>query len=171
MPSRKKAASAEAYRPVIAAAARETLARWLAEGHTKDARGINVGQCRYGNCEDFAKEVVGSLDDAPEDVQEVDVAMFTCPEDNDFFEGAPFDRELLKRYWPAVQPPEGLTWDDLDELSAAAGFSPGTHIWVTDGKYHYDSECPEGTENFLELPFFQRVIASWVEERDSAPVP
>jgi len=161
MPSRKKAAAIEAYRPAIAAAAGETLGRWLAEGHTKDARGINVGECRYGNCEDFAKEVIESLGDAPDGVQEVDVAMFTLPEDGDLFEGAPFDRKLLRKHWPAVVPPEGLSWDDLNQLSEAAGFSPGTHIWVTDGKYHYDSECPDGTENFFELPFFKRVIASW----------
>lgn len=161
----------DAHRPAIAAAARETLARWLAEGHTKDARGINVGECMHGNCEDFAKEVINALGEVPEDVREVDVAMFTRPGDDDLFEGAPFDRKMLRKHWPAVIPPEGLTWDDMDELSEAAGFSPGTHIWVTDGKYHYDSECTEGTENFFELLFFQRVIASWIEEREPAPNP
>jgi hypothetical protein len=32
----------------------------------------------------------------------------------------------------------------------------GYHVWMTDGQKHYDAECPEGVENPLGLPFFQR---------------
>ncbi|MGO4695582.1 hypothetical protein AB4Z50_15020 [Paenibacillus sp. 2TAB26] len=31
------------------------------------------------------------------------------------------------------------------------------HVWLYDGKYHYDSECLDGVINPLELPFFQRL--------------
>ncbi|MCM3443948.1 MULTISPECIES: hypothetical protein [Metabacillus] len=31
------------------------------------------------------------------------------------------------------------------------------HVWLFDGKYHYDSECLDGVINPLELPFFQRL--------------
>lgn len=32
---------------------------------------------------------------------------------------------------------------------------PG-HIWLTDGKLHYDSECLEGTKYWKDLPIFKR---------------
>lgn len=41
---------------------------------------------------------------------------------------------------------------------AEGGFDsplPG-HIWLFDGKYHYDSETPAGVENWLDLPIFKR---------------
>jgi hypothetical protein len=75
--------------------------------------------------------------------------------------GAPFDREIIAAHWPKIAPPAGLSWDDMDRLSVDAGLCSGTHVWmVLDGR-HYDCECPDGVENPFELPFFQRVIASW----------
>lgn len=32
------------------------------------------------------------------------------------------------------------------------------HVWITDGEFHYDAECPEGVKTWKELPFFQRTL-------------
>ena len=37
---------------------------------------------------------------------------------------------------------------------------PG-HIWIYDGKRHYDSECLDGVEEWKNLPFFVRAIKRW----------
>lgn len=30
------------------------------------------------------------------------------------------------------------------------------HVWVTDGSRHYDAECPEGVDDWGEMPYFSR---------------
>jgi len=154
----------------VTSAIQGTLAEWLARGLAKDAAEINRGEARGGCCDDFANVALQGIDGL-EGVQVVDVAMFMRPDPDELFEGNPFDRKLLKAHWPRVQPPEDLDWKDMNRLSRDAGFNTGTHVWITDGARHYDAECPEGTENFFALPFFQRVIASWVEERDMGAGP
>lgn len=139
--------------------------RYLEEGAADSLKDINAGLC-----DDFAGSVVEALGgERAARIGSVSVASFqVIMEDGDYDDGRPFDRALLGAYWPHVQPPTGLTWGDLDELSADASFGDGTHVWLTDDEYHYDAECAEGVHNFLELPFFQRVIANWRAERSAA---
>lgn len=33
---------------------------------------------------------------------------------------------------------------------------PG-HVWIVCGNKHYDAECPEGVENWQDLPIFKRL--------------
>jgi hypothetical protein len=149
----------------ISVAARATLARWLACDRAVDPAQINSGEARGGCCADFARDLCNALGTAAESlgVQDVGVDSFLVA-DEDETEGRPFDRRLLKKYWPGVQPPAGLTWDDIDDVSSLASFCGGTHVWVTADGRHYDSECVDGVSNFFELPFFQRVIPSAMTE-------
>jgi hypothetical protein len=41
----------------------------------------------------------------------------------------------------------------LDDVSEPA------HIWVTDGKKHYDVEVPEGVNDWKNLPVFERTLS------------
>lgn len=61
-----------------------------------------------------------------------------------------WDSELLIEHWQNVKPLNGLSWNELNDIVF------GYHVWITDGKKHYDAECPEGVANFFELPIFKR---------------
>lgn len=32
------------------------------------------------------------------------------------------------------------------------------HMWITDGEFHYDPECPDGVSSWKDLPFFKRTL-------------
>jgi hypothetical protein len=157
----------------LALAIRATLQEWLDGGLARDATQVNSGAARGGCCSDFAAAVIGHLGGALAveslGIETLGIDSFQVPDEDDLA-GRPLDRELLECHWPKVIPPEGLGWDDLDRLAEDAGFSGGTHTWLCLNGRHYDSETPEGVENFLALPFFQRLIASWsAERRPSSP--
>lgn len=148
----------------------EVMHEWLTNDSAWSAQEINSGGARGGNCADFAKDVLARLAKTPyaEKVWDVDLANFQAPEEG-VEEGRPLDRSLLAEHWPAVKPTQGLTWKDLDRLSQDAGWSSGIHVWLVHGDRHYDAECPQGTENFLELPFFERVISEWKRACQAQP--
>lgn len=138
----------------------------VSEGLAADAEAINAGLCG-----DFASEVVALFPEwtgqPREALTDLDVACFIEVDPDTGFSydnGGPFDREMLAAHWPGVVPPDGMDWDDLDRLSADAGFDACTHVFLySDGRF-YDAEAPEGVASFFDLPFFQRVIRSWQEE-------
>jgi len=148
---------------------RQVREEYLSKGLAQSFQIINSGLC-----DDFASDVCmrvpGGLHNT--EVSNLSVANFQSIDESDDDSGRPFDRKLLRKHWPAVIPPSGLTWNELDALSADAGFDNGTHVWISFGDMHFDAECPDGVHNFFELPFFQRVIADWMAERNQpATVP
>lgn len=171
---------------------RELREQWLTQGDAESYEEINSGAARGGTCNTFAQQVLDAIrghEDLLEasdvelanfqvhkdflEASDIELANFQVEEPDGLYEteGRPLDRELLKTHWPQVQPTQGLSWDDLEQLADDAGWSSGTHVWVVHQKRHYDCECPEGVANFLELPFFQRAIASWKLDREAAPAP
>jgi hypothetical protein len=132
----------------------------LSSGQYATAAAINSGYCT-----DFADDVFERFGrDAHDCLDQLGIDNFMKPAADDVFNnGYPMDRELLLAYWPEVVPTQGMSWEDLDRLSADADFGAGTHVWIHLGKKFYDAEAPEGVDNFFELPFFQRVISSWIE--------
>lgn len=71
-----------------------------------------------------------------------------------------FDWELLKSHWPREYERNYKNPDCALEVYKGA-----CHVWVyLDGK-HYDSEAPEGVDNFFELPFFRRYEVQYLRER------
>lgn len=149
---------------------REVRERMLQEGLVKTLPEINSGLC-----EDFALDVAslfsertGLPQDTLTDFEVVNFIKIDPVTGFAYDAGGPFDRELLAEHWPGVRPPDGLDWDDLDRLSADAGFSAGTHVFMfAEGRF-YDAEAPEGVESFFDLPFFMRVVESW-QAREGAP--
>lgn len=139
---------------------------YLSTSLAQSLQGINCGLCG-----DFATDVLLKLPSGlhSKEATHLSVASFQAVDESDddgpYYSGRPFDRMMLRKHWPAVAPPTGLTWDDLDALSEDAGFDNGTHVWISAGGLHFDAECPAGTPNFFELPFFQRVIAGWLAEK------
>lgn len=130
---------------------------YVQTGRARSFQGINRGLCG-----DFASDVIESFGGSlTSRLHDVSPASFQTVVKDDFGDGRPFDRKLLRRFWPKVIPPLGMTWNNLDQLSEEAGFGNGTHVWLTDERLHYDAEYPQGVENFLDLPFFRRVINSW----------
>lgn len=144
---------------------REARSEWLADTDLS-AADINSGNHPRGCCSDFVSDVYGRFGGPiiayGLGLSEVGIDAFMTGEDGDNLR---FDRDLLSRHWPNVMLPDGLTWDDMDRLAEDAGFNGGTHEWIVFESRHYDAECPDGVDNFLELPFFKRVIASWLAER------
>jgi hypothetical protein len=133
----------------------------VSTGRYASFQAINAGYCT-----DFCNDVTDRLG-VPADAHEpfevgIDNLM-ECEDD----EPTVMDRALLAAHWPKIQPPEGLTWDEVDQLASDAGFSAGTHVWLCLDGRHYDAEAPEGVDNPFDLPFFQRVVGSWLEERPS----
>ncbi len=153
----------------LAAAMRQAMADLVASGMYVSARDVNAGYCG-----DFSDDVFAILHaqgmDAREGPDQVDVAMLMAPED-DGDEPIRMDRGLLATHWPMIVPPEGLDWDDVDAMAAHFSFSPGTHVWtVLDGR-HYDAEVPDGVDNMFDMPFFQRLTATWQAERTMTMAP
>jgi hypothetical protein len=70
-----------------------------------------------------------------------------------------FDREYIAENWPAVAPPEGMAWEDIERALAESEMLC-SHTWMEHAGVFYDVEMPEGVENFFALPIFQRVFHS-----------
>lgn len=126
-----------------------------------------------GLCTSFADDIIAEMKemfggDVP-DIQDIEIANFLEVDSetgliND--SGSPFDKGLISEFWPNVTPPEGLDWQAMDRLSELAEYGPGTHVFIEMDGLFFDSECPSGTNNFFELPFFRRMIDHFVESGD-----
>ena len=47
--------------------------------------------------------------------------------------------------------------DILTEIcSEAFNYDLPGHVWIVCNKLHYDSECEQGVENYMDLPIFKR---------------
>ncbi len=141
---------------------------WLSTGLAESMEQAHRGEAPGGSCITLVRELNTRLREGGFDLSDfhtVDLASFQvyCEDDD---EGRPLDRKLLKKHWPNVQPSHGLDWNMIDRLSDDAGWNSGTHMWSTFQGKHYDGECPEGVENFFELPFFQRCIVGWLEDKN-----
>lgn len=140
--------------------------RLLAEG-VPDVQSINSGRC---GCvvSDVFEELGGVAQAYDLGLGELGITNLMHIVDD---EPEGFDRVMLKEHWPAIVPPEGLDWDDLDTLAIDAQFSDGTHEWITFEARHFDAEAPGGVDSPFQLPFFLRVIEAWQAERTAMPTP
>lgn len=147
---------------MLSAAILQIRDRLVGSGEFPDYAEINRGYCA-AFVDDVIEFLGGDIDTPTVDVLGVDQFMMPAADDR-FNDGFPMNRGLLGTNWPGIQPTHGLTWDELDALSGAAGFTSGTHVFMhLDGRF-YDSEAPDGVASFLELPFFERVVLGWIAE-------
>jgi hypothetical protein len=149
----------------------QTRDDWL-YGNDFDAADINSGAHPRGCCSDFVSAVYARFGGPSEaddlGVTEIGIDGFMVDRGDGVLK---FDRGLIERHWKQILPPQDLSWDDLDRLAEDASFNAGTHEWMMLKAEHYDAECPQGVSNFFDLPFFRRVIASWLIDGPSARFP
>lgn len=129
----------------VPAAIRQVREQYIIQGQAKSYYAINDGLC-----EDFGMAVTGLMGGETD-------TMFLVGGDNFEEEDGGWDWRLLKKYW-SIQPPAGLSRKQVQAIEF------GCHVWITDGKRHYDAERPEGVENFFDLPLFRRYIVCWMRE-------
>ncbi len=141
----------------ISALIRTVAGEWLDSERVSELMYINDGECH-----EFAAEVL-SRTSGIHGLRDLNLAdLLVGGVRDDFCElGLPFNKKLLAREWPAVKPPGGRSWKDMDRISKTALMPWGswTHTWLTDGRLHYDAESPDGVENFFDLLIFQRLVA------------
>lgn len=128
----------------ISGAIRLVRQRYLAEGLATSHFAINNGLC-----DQLAADVLALLGPDAKAFSDYGGENFMTGLDGDPYESDVWDWELLAKAWN-IQPPAGLSSSDVDAL----GF--GGHVWLSDGKLHYDAECPEGVSSFFDLPLYRR---------------
>lgn len=141
---------------LITRAIEDLAKRYLSEGKAGSVYAINCGLCQ-----DFSWELVSALDKIGGiRASEVFVDDFLHGDAMDDHRVA-LDRDRIGQNWPGFSMPEGIDWDDMDRISEQFGFAGTTHVWVEADGMHYDAEEPNGVENPLELPYFQRVFEAY----------
>lgn len=133
----------------------------------------NFEEINRGYCSDFVDDVYERLGGAEQalalGVTDHDLGQFLTPGEDGHHEGTPFDREMASKHWPGVCPPAGMEWEEIDRLSEFAGFNCGTRVFMAFGGRFYDAEAPGGADRLFDLPFFGRVLESWLSERERQP--
>lgn len=65
----------------------------------------------------------------------------------------PWNVELLEKF--NIKPPQGLTWEK-------ANYVPfGYHVFIVFNNRFYDAECPEGVDNFFDLPIYKLTLEKY----------
>lgn len=132
--------------------------RKLREGYILTGKAESFYQINNGLCEDFAADVISLMGGYTEGFQELCNESFMVGEDGDPCENDMWDWPLLKKYW-AIESPCELNAVDMENINF------GGHTWITQGRRHYDAECPEGVESFFDLPIFRRYIVMFLREQ------
>lgn len=127
----------------IACAIRQVRSDYISTGVAPSHWAINDGMC-----DDFASAVTHSLGGETDALYGVEGGNFMVA--GDALDGG-WDWQLLESHWGIITP-AGLKKSQVD------GISFGAHVWLTDGKRHYDAECPQGVESFFDLPVFRRCV-------------
>lgn len=140
-------------RDQISTAIRQVRDRYIAIGEAPSYWAINNGLC-----DEFAREVATVLGGETGELYGVGNGNFSV--DGDDFSGD-WDWKLLQSHW-GIKPSLGMTKNQTSAIDF------GTHVWLTDGKRHYDAECPEGVVSFFDLPIFRRHIVQELRERGVA---
>lgn len=135
----------------ISEAIRKHRTMFIREGLAPSYFEINNGQCI-----DFAEEVLRILEKSfgeSATLFTVEGANFYRSQDDELWDG-----RLLRNYWK-MAPPEHFTWPILNTIAF------GIHIWITCERRHYDAECPDGVDNFFDLPIFRRSLVEHLREQ------
>jgi hypothetical protein len=111
-----------------------------------------------GLCPEFAEDLIEILGGSSDTFHSLCCDEFMRGENGEETENEVWDQNLLTTHWN-ITPPDGTTWQELDKMCI------GYHVWIFfEGRY-YDCECPDGVDNFFNLPFFDRWIKSHKGEK------
>ncbi len=120
-----------------------------------------------GLCSDFARVVIEKMGGSTKELYDVEALNFATsslhftPDDDDY-EPDIWDVRLLEKYWPACKPTHNLSWDDVN-----TNYELPSHVWIVYKGKHYDAECPEGVDNFFELPLIRREMEYISENKNT----
>jgi hypothetical protein len=123
----------------------ETIVR-LGERYVEQGLSASLYDINNGNCEMFAQDVCDALGGENSLLSVEWADSYSVDGDGD-----EWDVALIQKTWPKCQPTHGLTWNDVR-------LSVPSHAWIVFQNRHYDAECPEGVDNFFELPLFRRIM-------------
>ena len=114
-------------------------------------------QINNGQCQNFAEDILAALGGyGPETYELVTDNFFNIRGEDGA--GAAFKDESGKYMF--------LNYGRLpDDINPDDFFGMGDHEWIYHAGKHYDAETPNGVENFLDLPIFQRAINRYRRER------
>lgn len=117
----------------------------LVKSYIEDGDAPNAFEINNGRCEDFSEEIVAHfVQEETDDFMTIDAANLSVEGFGD-----EWDVDLITRMWPSCQPTHGLTWEDVL-------YEVPRHAWIVLHKRHYDAECPQGVDNFFDLPLLQK---------------
>lgn len=138
-----------AYRAVftpLPRAIRALREEYLASGKASTLWAINDGLCS-----DFARDIEERLGAGFDGYCAVENGNFMTGADGDSTGDDVWDAAVLASNGGL---PREWTLPQLNKIDF------GTHVWLmtTDGKLHFDAECPEGVECLFDLPLFKRYL-------------
>jgi hypothetical protein len=141
-------------------------------------RNLTPAEINQGMCAVFAENVLyelGVADPWPgTEFQIMNIEMLQVRprrnEDAEDWMGLPFNQAKITEQWPGTFPPKGMSWDDMDAVSAHALLDGSTHTWFRFQDRHYDCETPDGCLNIFDMPLFKYHIDRWVEAGRPTPV-
>lgn len=130
-----------------------TLNEWLNENISykinnlvddyRENIGCSVNQINRGYCDEFAEDLLQDVGGENENV----FLLATNPDYNEDY-AIDFINENDKRYYKKFTK-FGIDIQKLMKLD---------HVWLYFNGKHYDAETTNGVEDFVELPFFQRIL-------------
>ena len=133
---------------------RDEYLKYYASDYCKTYYDIN-----NGDCVDFADEFIAKHPEFEGEEVESYVNENFCKQDDDDlnWHSGGWDVDLLEKHWKKIKPIYGLTWEGMNEVADAY------HCFLYHKGKFYDAECPEGVENFFELPLYRRPLKQMAE--------
>ncbi len=126
----------------------------LREDYINQYKLIDYQEINCGLCPEFAEELLHLLGGLSEVSRSICCDELMMGEAGEKDENDIWDTELLTKYW-SINPPPDTTWQELNNMNI------GYHVWIFYKGKHYDCECPDGVNNFFDLPFFRRWINNY----------
>jgi hypothetical protein len=140
----------------LSAAIASTVVEYLKRKHSP-----NVYEINNGFCEAFAYDVIHCfIDQETTKFYSVWADELTEVGEDGFAASEAWDVPLINRLLPNSHPTHGLTWEE-------AALEIPSHCWLVLNGRSYDAECPQGVDNFFELPLIARGMAEFAKHKAS----
>jgi len=134
----------------------------LRDDYATEKTSAGYAEINNGQCSSFAWDTLNLVcqitNKYDPQISVVSTEDFVLDQDRESEYEIKWDENLLTS--KSISPSNGLTWKQLNSIHF------GYHVWLEFGGKYYDAECPEGVENFFELPLFQVYIKTYLEEQN-----
>jgi hypothetical protein len=114
----------------------------LREEYLINSKSLNCyADINKGSCWNFATE----LEEEIQRIYDTDIEFYIDPDEMQKM--GEWTIDLMKQW--NIKLPRYIKWDEIPKKY---------HVWVYYNGKHYDAECPEGVESFLDLPIYKRIF-------------